>query len=240
LKDRIVQYPNRFKLTQVSGDIYDITPEPGIVTEAGDALNKANLLPDSLAAALGLSGNPQPKDALSKLNDNINGLNFLYEKIRDIADVSATTSLSIDVSDINWTVWREIRLFGSIKNNSGTGTTKDFGFRLDNLSTLYRFARVAAGAAYVQSTTGTEMASVRASGNTPNAPFDVVLQVQRTDSTNYQWYWQARFMTAGNKDHAMTIGNLTDKSSAFSTINIIAESGLPFTLQKASLWGIKQ
>lgn len=33
-------------------------------TQAGDALNKANLLPDGVAAALGLSGNPQVKDAL--------------------------------------------------------------------------------------------------------------------------------------------------------------------------------
>ena len=36
-------------------------------TQDGDALNKANLLPDAVATALGLTGNPQVKDALNKL-----------------------------------------------------------------------------------------------------------------------------------------------------------------------------
>lgn len=51
MKDRIVQYPNRYKLTQVSGNIYDLTPEPGIVTEPGTPLNKA--LFDKMLAAIG-------------------------------------------------------------------------------------------------------------------------------------------------------------------------------------------
>lgn len=37
----------------------------------GDALNKANLLPDSVATALGLSGNPQVKDALGAIGNRI-------------------------------------------------------------------------------------------------------------------------------------------------------------------------
>lgn len=236
MKDRNVQYPNRFKLTQVSGDIYDITPEPGIVTEQGTNLNKANLLPDATEIKIwGNAANRNVAEALSKLKEHT-----LYERIRDIADVSATTSLSIDVSDIDWTVWREIRLLGSIKNTSGEGIVKIFSFRLNNLSTLYRYARMAAGANYSQSTSGTDMASVRAAGNAPNVPFDVVLQVQRTGSTNYHWFWQARFMTAGNENHATTVGNLASQTSAFGTINITTDSGLSFMLQNASLWGIKQ
>lgn len=67
MKDRIVQYPNRYKLTQVSGDIYDLTPEPGVVTEPGTPLNKANLLSDSTALKLGLNpaDDPTVDDALA-------------------------------------------------------------------------------------------------------------------------------------------------------------------------------
>ncbi len=42
-------------------------------TEVGSPLNKANLLPDDVAAALGLTGDPQVKDALGKL-----GILFQY------------------------------------------------------------------------------------------------------------------------------------------------------------------
>lgn len=38
-------------------------------TQEGDPLNKANLLPDAVATALGLTGNPQVADALNKLGD---------------------------------------------------------------------------------------------------------------------------------------------------------------------------
>lgn len=51
MRDRVVQYPNRYKLTPVSGDVYDLTPEPGIVTEEGTDLNKA--LFDKILAAIG-------------------------------------------------------------------------------------------------------------------------------------------------------------------------------------------
>lgn len=67
MKDRIVQYPNRFKLEPVSGttDTFDLTSVPGVVTEAGDDINKANLLPDAVVSVLGLEEtNPQVSDAL--------------------------------------------------------------------------------------------------------------------------------------------------------------------------------
>lgn len=41
--DRVVQYPNRYKLTPVSGDVYDLTPEAGTVTAEGTPVNKATL-----------------------------------------------------------------------------------------------------------------------------------------------------------------------------------------------------
>ena len=41
--DRVVEHPGRVKLTNVSGDIYDITPYEGEVTAQGTLLNAANL-----------------------------------------------------------------------------------------------------------------------------------------------------------------------------------------------------
>ena len=72
MKDRVVQYPNRYKLTPVSGDVYDLTPEPGIVTEPGTDLNKANLLSDATSTAIQaaiemLTAPGTPSDALAAI-----------------------------------------------------------------------------------------------------------------------------------------------------------------------------
>lgn len=69
MKDRVPAYPGRVTLTPIAGQryTYDMTraDEP---IEPGDALNKANLLPDDVAQALGLTQeNPQVKDALKQL-----------------------------------------------------------------------------------------------------------------------------------------------------------------------------
>ena len=69
MTDRVVQYPNRYQLVPVVGtsDTFDLVTVPGVVTEAGDDINKANLLPDTLVTALGLNpaDNPQLKDAIA-------------------------------------------------------------------------------------------------------------------------------------------------------------------------------
>ena len=68
--DRNVEFPNRFRMTKVEGtdDIYDLIPAPGEVIAPGDTFSKANMLPDSIPAALGLKmANPQVKDALNVL-----------------------------------------------------------------------------------------------------------------------------------------------------------------------------
>lgn len=41
--DRIVEHPNRVRLTNVSGDVYDMAREEGAVTEEGTPLNASNL-----------------------------------------------------------------------------------------------------------------------------------------------------------------------------------------------------
>lgn len=71
MKDRVSKYPGRVKLTPVPGqeNTYDMTRADEPVID-GDALNKANLLPDAVAQTLGLTQeNPQVKDALVGLHD---------------------------------------------------------------------------------------------------------------------------------------------------------------------------
>ena len=69
MEDRIPTKPNRYAVYDdnhnfIRYEYHERADEP---TQVGDALNKANLLPDAVATALGLTGNPQVKDALSKL-----------------------------------------------------------------------------------------------------------------------------------------------------------------------------
>ena len=55
MKDRIVEYPHRYKLVPAGEDFADLIPAPGFVTQEGTPLNKAALLSDETAAALGLT-----------------------------------------------------------------------------------------------------------------------------------------------------------------------------------------
>lgn len=68
MKDRISNYPGRVRLEPVPGqeNTYDLVraDEP---TQEGTPLNKATLLKDSTAAALGLSDDALPDDALNEL-----------------------------------------------------------------------------------------------------------------------------------------------------------------------------
>ena len=69
MKDRVPRYPGRVQLTPVPGqaNTYDLVraDDPA---EAGTPLNKASLLQDNTATALGLSGDPTVNDALARLS----------------------------------------------------------------------------------------------------------------------------------------------------------------------------
>ena len=85
--DRNVEFPNRFRMTKVEGtdDIYDLIPAPGEVIAPGDTFSKANMLPDSIPAALGLKmGNPQVKDALNVLA-NIGNVH-VWQRVKTYAE----------------------------------------------------------------------------------------------------------------------------------------------------------
>ena len=73
MQDRVSQYPGRVKLTPVSGqeNVYDMEWADG-ATVAGTPLNKANLLTDATATAMGLTSSATPNTALAQLNTKIN------------------------------------------------------------------------------------------------------------------------------------------------------------------------
>lgn len=86
VKDRVVQYPRRYQLVEVSAGVYDLVPVTGTVTEAGTAINKAYLQPieDNLSGICdGTLSVPKATDATvaqraTKLDTarKINGVNF--------------------------------------------------------------------------------------------------------------------------------------------------------------------
>lgn len=69
--DRAPTKPNRYAVYDENHNFirYEYHERADEPTQTGDALNKANLLPDAVATALGLTGNPQVKDALEKLSE---------------------------------------------------------------------------------------------------------------------------------------------------------------------------
>ena len=67
--DRAPTKPNRYAVYDENHNFirYEYHERADEPTQVGDALNKANLLPDAVATALGLTGNPQVKDALMRV-----------------------------------------------------------------------------------------------------------------------------------------------------------------------------
>ena len=89
IKDRNVEFPNRYKFTKVAGtdDIYDIEPAPGEVEEEGDYFNKANMLQDVTAEKYGLDNTAVPNDVFNLLCDSPEHIGDLKQSLRaDIGD----------------------------------------------------------------------------------------------------------------------------------------------------------
>lgn len=68
MKDRVVQYPNRYRMVPVEGQegVIDLVAVPGEVTAQGSAYNKANILTDVICDSFRLPNTSEPKDAFLK------------------------------------------------------------------------------------------------------------------------------------------------------------------------------
>ncbi len=64
MKDRIVEFPNRYKMHPVPGqpNVVDLIPEPGVITEIGTLYNKAAMFTDDTAELYGLVGDDAVPD----------------------------------------------------------------------------------------------------------------------------------------------------------------------------------
>ena len=70
MKDRSVEFPGRMQMTDtLTGDVYifDVERAEGNVSEAGTPYNKANVLSDATATALGLTSAATPNDAFAAI-----------------------------------------------------------------------------------------------------------------------------------------------------------------------------
>lgn len=69
MQDRIVEFPNRYRLVKVAGteDTFDLIPAPGEVIQEGTPLNMGTLLKHDTAAGLNLDETAVPDEALQKL-----------------------------------------------------------------------------------------------------------------------------------------------------------------------------
>ena len=86
--DRVVPYPGRIRLTEVSGqtDVYDMTREEGTAVREGTLLNAANLNTQTQVDATVQSKYAADLTDTTYQNDMSNDLNYLYETLQSIID----------------------------------------------------------------------------------------------------------------------------------------------------------
>lgn len=84
MKDRNVQFPNRFEIVAVPGttNIFEVTPAPGEVYEEGTFWNKSNVLKDATAALYGKGSSASPDDIFANIPQ------FIADAISDRAKIS--------------------------------------------------------------------------------------------------------------------------------------------------------
>ena len=121
MQDRVSQYPGRIKLTPVSGqeNVYDMEWADGATVE-GTPLNKANLLTDATATAIGLNSSATPNMAINHLNTKIND-------VEDLATYAIGYKFAIITSSRNFVAPSKITgpahvlLFGGGGGRNGNG-----------------------------------------------------------------------------------------------------------------------
>lgn len=105
MQDRQPTYPGRVKLTPVSGqaNVYDMERADQPIVE-GTALNKANLLPDDVCAALGIPNTSTPADAFQELSALIIPVEerVVGETLLETTISQSGTQLNINVDTTNW------------------------------------------------------------------------------------------------------------------------------------------
>ena len=164
----------------------------------------------------------------------------LYEKIRNITDTSATTTLSIDISDIDWAAWQEIRLIFDV----GLSAVSSILVRINNSSAAnYDYSVFAAGAASLAAASGaTSLLGTNVSAEsitTYPAHFDIDIRKQVVSPSYYVEFLindasQRGSSRIGRGRYSADITDLT-------SLNLVSNvAGRTVTIANASLWGIRK
>lgn len=97
MKDRSVEYPNRYQFNLVGGtdNIYDVIPAPGEITEEGTPINKGTLLSDATASKLGFASTDDPT-----VDDAFNAVPKLSQIRQTLPVAEGMTVQAGDVVDV--------------------------------------------------------------------------------------------------------------------------------------------
>ena len=140
MKDRVPRYPGRVQLTPVPGqaNTYDLVRADDPV-EAGTPLNKASLLHDNTATALGLSGDPTVNQALANVAPRIKALEDSLKFVK-LADVTISSSVQqVDIvlpKTIN--NYSEIQIYLSNMRGASVNSTYFWGLLQGQTTSVYR------------------------------------------------------------------------------------------------------
>lgn len=99
MRDRSVEFPERYRLKKVPGtdDVYDLTPAPGEISEEGTPINKATLLTDETAGKYGFGSDAVVNDVLKKLSDSAQYKPIpLYALDGKLSDISEGETVFVD------------------------------------------------------------------------------------------------------------------------------------------------
>lgn len=97
MKDRSVEYPNRYQFNLVGGtdNIYDVIPAPGEITEEGTPINKGTLLSEATASKLGFASTDDPT-----VDDAFNAVPKLSQIRQTLPVAEGMTVQAGDVVDV--------------------------------------------------------------------------------------------------------------------------------------------
>lgn len=163
---------------------------------------------------------------------------LLYEKIRNITNASGTGSVSVDVSDINWTTYAKIMLKGQIK----LSTAGQWGVRLNSISSGYCISGIASDYSGTNSSTTYPYLFSVTYANTADMSYAEIEIVKNGAAIGGKSFTQSTYTNTANGRTSECVGHYPTGISTLSAINLISVDSASYTiyLQNASLWGVKR
>lgn len=194
--------------------------------------------PKAPTASPAFTGNPtaptpsEGDDATSIATTAFVRTALLYEKIRNITDVNGNPSVSVDLSDIDFSTYREIMLIGEFSQSASVS----LALRLNSIATNYTTAKIRSGYTTITAPT-TEMGAADAYGtdSTYKGSFEIRLK-KNAFGSNLKTDFETMVMRGSN--HYWTYGNSTQ--TTLSSINFVAPSSCIIYLSNVELWGVRR